>query len=217
MSAAHFTLDSDGSFLARRSRAAVRIAWQPRMPRRWNLRIEDTSSGARILDTDHHTLDDAFADAAAVLEIERTGWGPLVRIEVGEDDFHRPGKMSAETILDRFGYVLVDTLQIFVVDTFPDYVDAGTVRQIFADRLSATGAQAGAVNCIGMTPGEASWCVDAVLPVSGCFHRDRLAEAAADLVSAAEAGTLVSCNPLAVSRIPVEAEPAAVLRFARAG
>ena len=217
MSAAHFTLDSDGRFVARRSRAEVRISWQPRTPLRWNLRIEDVATGARILDADHHSLDHAFADAAAALEVERSGWRSLLRIVVGDDSFHRPGAMPAETILDHFGYVLVDSLQIFVLETFSDCVDAATVRKVFADRLSSAGARVGAVNRIGSTDGEASWCVDAVLPVSGCFHRDRLTEAAAEIVAATDAGTLVSCHPLAVSRTRVEAEPAAVLRFARAG
>lgn len=217
MSAAHFTLDSDGTFVARRSRATVRISWQPRSPLRWNLKIVDEASGARIMDADHHSLDHAFKDAAAAMEVESGGWRSLLKVEVGADSFHRPGAMPAETVLDRFGFVLVDSLQIFVLDTFADCVDAATVRRVFADRLSAAGAQVGAVSQIGSDAGEASWCVDAVLPLSGCFHRERLTEAAAEIVAAADAGTLVSCNPLAVSRSRVEAEPAAVLRFARAG
>ncbi|GJD90691.1 hypothetical protein BHAOGJBA_4233 [Methylobacterium hispanicum] len=217
MNAAHFTLSPDGTFAVRRSRALVRISRQPRGPFRWNLTIVDEASDARILDVDHHSLDHAFKDAAAAMEIGTGGWRSLMKVEVGAEVFHRPGSVPAETILDRLGCVLVDSLQIFVLDTFADCVDAATVRRIFADRLDAVGAEVGAVNRIGTPPGEAIWCVDAVLPVSGCFHRDRLSEAAGEIVASCDAGTLVSCIPHAVSRSRVEADPAAVVRFARAG
>lgn len=217
MSAAHFTLSPDGTFAARRSRALVRIARQPSGPFRWNLSIVDEASGARILDTDHYSLDHAFEDAAAAMEIGTGGWRDLLKVAVGTDLFHRPGALPAETILDRLGCVFADSLQIFVLDTFSDCVDALTVRRIFADRLAAAGAVVGAVNRIGTSPGEAVWCVDAVLPVSGCFRRDRLSEAAGEIVAACDAGSLVSCIPHAVSRSRVEDDPAAVLRFARAG
>lgn len=212
-----FRLSPDGMFVASRSRADVRISWQPRSNRRWNLLIVDRATDARILDSDHDSLDLAFAAAATAVEAARTGWRDLIRVDLDDEAFHRPGNIPAETVLARFGYVFVDSLQVFAVDSFSEVVDRRLVHRIFSDRLTCAGGKVGRVNLLGREGDQARWCVDATLPVSGCFHRDRLADTARALIEAADAGTLVSCNPVFVSRTAREAEETTVVRFARAG
>jgi hypothetical protein len=211
-----FRLTSDGKFVASRSRAEVGISWEPRASLRWNLLVTDVATGARILDSWHPTLDLAFAAAATAVGATRVGWRDLIRVDLGDEAFHRPGNIPAETVLDRFGYVFVDSLQVFAVDSFCESVDARVVRRIFSDRFSCAGGRVGGVKLLGREDGYARWCVDATLPVSGCFHRDRLVDTARDLIEAADAGTLVSCIPVFVSRTRVEQESASVVRFARA-
>jgi hypothetical protein len=217
MGQVNFRLTPDGKFVARRSRADVGISWEPRSNLRWNLLVVDVATGARILDSRHATLDLAFAAAATAVGATRVGWRDLIRVDLDEDAFHRPGNIPAETVLDRFGYVFVDSLQAFAVDSFFESVDARVVRRIFSDRFSCAGGRIGGVKLLGREDGYARWCVDATLPVSGCFHRDRLVDTASALIEAADAGTLVSCNPVFVSRTRVEQESASVVRFARAG
>lgn len=150
----------------------------------WCLSVSD-AEGHLLHDENLDTLDAGLDRLADLGRAPRSGMRGLYRVALPDGrSFHRPGALSAEEVMSRFGHDLVGTVRAFLVAPLDSAATAADAYAWFRERLGVLGPLLGRVDPVEIDETGSCWCADVLLPANGFYRAEALLEFARSSVGA---------------------------------
>lgn len=134
-------------------------------------------AGLAVFDC-YETLDDALVGLAR----QAIGGAPGSRFRIVlpcGSSFLRPGKIPAEQVMSRFGWIHVRRLRGYMMMAFPEGACAYRVHDGFRKRLPHPGIRLGEAVRVEVKDGTANWCADVLMECGRFIRADEVQTAAA--------------------------------------
>lgn len=166
------------------------------------------SGGLAVYDS-YESLDGALEALVEIALGEREEHRFRVEMPCG-NSFIRPGKVPAEQVITRLGWVHLRRLRGYMMITLPENACPFRARDGFRQRLAIPGAKLGESTRVSIGGGSSNWCADVFIDCERFARMEEIQEIAAAAFDAV--GEMLPHYDF-VPRTPVFATAAQVLQF----